>query len=1219
MKQTNAYTVAVAATFTAEPIAVTLGYWLDLFGRPHAITFAPYSQVFQQLLDPESLLGRNAEGVNLLLIRLEDWRGDVGNGSDATLRENVDAFLDALRAAAGRAVVPHLLFLCPSASGDDVLTSMEARIRMAAAEMPGVHVAGASEVTAAYPVEAVFDDYADALGHVPFTPDFFTALGTFAARRMLALRRKPYKVIVLDADQTLWRGVCGEDGPEGVALDEPRRALQAFMKARREEGMLLALCTKNDPADVAAVFEAHPEMPLRMEHFAATRINWRPKSENLRAMARELNLGLDAFLFIDDNPIECAEVAARCPETLTLPLPSDAADIPDFLEHVWALDAAERSAEDAFRSEHYRGETRRAEARNAAPSLRDFIEGLALEVEIAAPVEEAWPRVAQLTRRTNQFNAWPKPRTEGELRARGDACRLVAVRDRFGEYGRTGLLTWRIDGDTLEVDTFLVSCRVLGRGVEHRMMAWLGAYARSRGLRFVRVRFRATGRNRPVEDFLRSLPTDLEPEPDGFCFRAEAVAGVTYEPEAERPADRPGEAKTGAAPSGGTAPSMLMLHVATEGRRVADIRAAVEAAAARRRPAQPAAYEAPRDALERDVAAMWAAVLGLDRVGVHDNFFALGGHSLAATQIMARIRERFGADLSFQTFFRHPTVAEVAGAIRNLPPRTSDATLLSELLDEIEALSEDEVRAELHGQAEAPPVRVLAPRPAAPAPSFVPSLTITTLGLVTRDRVEAARRALTSYVGNARRFGRTQDVVVIDDSARPEVRERYRAMLRAFGKTHDVPVYYAGVEEKRRYAQALVAEGLPEAAVRFALFDEESVGYTLGANRNAMLLHAAGTGLLCVDDDTLGRPARPPEWDEGLAAVAGRDPNAYWFFPDAEAAMRAVTFVEEDLFALHEAYLGADVARLIDAHAPDLSGVPGARLRRMRAARVGVTLNGLAGDCGWGAPFGFWGAPMGYLLLEGDAFRRLVRSEAAYRAAVTSRNLVRAVRRPTVSDGTLAMTTFAGCDLRADLPPFLPVARGQDVVFGRMVEAAAPGASFLHLPWVMPHRPVEERRFWPGEIFRTAAGVDVAKVMMVCLEGFTGEATDAPSAMRALGAYLADAAGRPDFNAFVRERLRAMNERFLATIDDRLREDAPAAPFWAEDLRRYRSMLVRAMDAPEYAVPLDLRRGRDALAARAALRRIVRRFGELTAVWPEMLAVARRLRLEGRGLALPVD
>ncbi|WP_456424593.1 HAD-IIIC family phosphatase [Rhodocaloribacter sp.] len=1219
MEQPGVQTIAVAATFTAEPVGATLGHWLEVFGMPHAITFAPYHQVFQQLLDPESLLGRNEEGFNLVLVRLDDWRRDPAESPDAGLTANVDAFLDALRAAAGRAVVPHLVFLCPSASGDDVLASMEARIRTAAAEMPGVHVAGASEVLAAYPVEAVFDDYADALGHVPFTPDFFTALGTFAARRMLALRRKPYKVIVLDADQTLWRGVCGEDGPEGVALDEPRRALQAFMAARREVGMLLALCTKNDPADVAAVFDAHPEMPLRMEHFAARRINWRPKSENLRAMARELNLGLDAFIFIDDDPIECAEVAARCPEALTLPLPSDADDIPAFLEHVWAFDAPERTAEDALRAGHYRREARRAEARSAAPSLRDFIEGLALEVEIAAPVEEAWPRVAQLTRRTNQFNAWPRPRSEGEVRARGDSCRVVTVSDRFGAYGRTGVLTWRIDGDTLDVDTFLVSCRVLGRGVEHRMMAWLGAYARSRGLRFVRVRFRATGRNRPVEDFLRSIPTDLEPEPDGFCFRAETVAGLAYEPEAERMPDRPAETKSAGARTGGAAPSMLMLHVATEGRRVADIRAAVEAAAARRRPAQPAAYEAPRDALERDVAAMWAAVLGLDRVGVHDNFFALGGHSLAATQIMARIRERFGADLSFQTFFRHPTVAEVAGAIRSLPPRTSDATLLSELLDEIEALSEDEVRAELHGKAGALPVRVHVPAPAAPPPSS--AAVLTTLGIVTRDRVEAARRALTSYVANARRFGRTPDVVVIDDSPRAEVRERYRAMLRAFRKAHDVPVYYAGVKEKRRYAKALVEEGLPEAAVRFALFDEEGVGYTLGANRNAMLLHAAGTGLLCVDDDTLGRPARPPEWDEGLAVSAGRDPNAYWFFPDAEAAMRAVTFVEEDLFALHEAYLGADVARLIDAHAPDLSGVPGARLRRMRAARVGVTLNGLAGDCGWGAPFGFWGAPMGYLLLEGDSHRRLVRSEAAYRAAVTSRNLVRAVPRPTLSDGTLAMTTFAGYDLRAVLPPFMPVARGQDVVFGRMVDAGAPGASFLHLPWVMPHRPVEERRFWPGEIFRTAAGVDVAKVMMACLDGFAGDAADPTAAMRALGAHLAEVGGRPlpDFDAFVRERLRAMNTRFLARLDERLREDGPGAPFWAENLRRYRSMLARAMDAPEYAVPLDLRRGRDASAARATLRRLVRRFGELTAVWPEMLAVARRLRLKGRGLALPVD
>src|SRR5207244_225882 len=194
----------------------------------------------------------------------------------------------------------------------------------------------------------------DKLGHIPYTPAFFTALGTMITRRIHSIRRAPHKVIVLDCDHTLWKGVCGEDGPLGVEVDAPRRALQEFMIAQHNAGMVLCLCTKNAEEDVTSVFAQNPGMVLRPEHIVASRVNWQPKSENLKELAREQQLGLDSFIFVDDNPLECAEVQANCPEVLTLQLPGNPDVLPKFLRNLWVLDRGNITKEAGKRTAFYR-------------------------------------------------------------------------------------------------------------------------------------------------------------------------------------------------------------------------------------------------------------------------------------------------------------------------------------------------------------------------------------------------------------------------------------------------------------------------------------------------------------------------------------------------------------------------------------------------------------------------------------------------------------------------------------------------------------------------------------------------------------------------------------------------------------------------------------------------------------------------------------------------
>lgn len=681
--------VAVAATFTAEPVGAVLEFWFGELGLEHRVRFAPYHQVFQQLLDPGSLVCANRGGASVVLVRLADWLAGASDSAERVAAE----FVGALRTAAARAAVPFLVVLCPADSGDERPADAHEAIRASFAGSSTVQVVGWEQVTELYPVAAVFDRYADELGRLPYTPEFFAALGTFLARRIHALVASRYKVIVLDADQTLWRGVCAEDGPEGIEITPGHRRLQEFMRARREAGMLLALVSKNNEADVAAAFEAHPEMPLRREDFVAWRINWRSKSENLRALARELDLGLDSFIFVDDNPAECAEVEANCPEVLTLALPERDEEIPVFLEHLWAFDRWAITEEDRRRAEMYGERLKRIRLAHQVATLREFLEALELEVRIEPAQPSALARVAQLTQRTNQMNVAPRRRSEAEvagLLASGAECLAVHVRDRFGSYGLVGVMIYRAAAEPLEVDTFLLSCRALGRGVEHRMLARLGEIALERGLSRVVIPYVKTVRNEPAYAFLRETGAEWEQPAEGgaiFAYPAERAAQASYDPDVQRSVAVEREVASAAAAS--------PVDYARIARELRDPAAIVERVRRSGRPgALPGVSEPPKTPLESELAALWAEMLGVERVGLHENFFDLGGHSLLAVQMLSRVRECYRVELPLDVIFAgNFSVAELAKAIElgRVEPATPDE--YAALLKELEGLSEEEIRA----------------------------------------------------------------------------------------------------------------------------------------------------------------------------------------------------------------------------------------------------------------------------------------------------------------------------------------------------------------------------------------------------------------------------------------------------------------------------------------------------------------------------------------------
>jgi FkbH-like protein/non-ribosomal peptide synthase protein (TIGR01720 family) len=667
-------TVAVSATFTAEPVADGLAFWTEQLGLPATLRFAPYNQVFQELLNPASLTGANAGGVNLLLLRLEDWAGPAAAPDQAALERAADDLVAALGAAVQRTPATYLVLLCPPApapAGLPPATDARLRARIAAGLEPlsGVYVRDMAGDPARYQVFDYHDPVAHEAGHMPFTPAGYALLATAAARMLFTLRRPPLKVIALDCDNTLWGGVCGEDGPLGVRLDPAYLAFQRFLVEQRAAGVLLCLCSKNNEADVLEVFRQRPEMPLKLEHITARRINWAPKSENLRALAAELSLSLDSFLFLDDSPLECAEVRDRSPEVLALALPEPEA-IPAFLEHLWVFDHLKVTDEDRRRSEMYAQNRLREQARAEATSLEAFLAGLDLAVEVAPAQPQHLARVADLTQRTNQFNLTTLRRDESEiagLLAGGEReCLVVHVRDRFGDYGLVGVLLFAAEGPSLAVDTFLLSCRVLGRRVEDTLLLHLARLAAERGLAELRLPYLRSAKNAPALEFLqRVAPGAGQPQAGGLIFRFAVDellrAGLPSGDAAPAAAPAAADLKPapGADPSAARRREALMARISGQLRSGAQIQAAIEQARPRPQAEAARAYVAPRTPAEQTLAQIWAQVLRVERVGINDNFFQLGGDSILGVQVIAQAN-RAGLRLAPKDLFEHRTVAELA-------------------------------------------------------------------------------------------------------------------------------------------------------------------------------------------------------------------------------------------------------------------------------------------------------------------------------------------------------------------------------------------------------------------------------------------------------------------------------------------------------------------------------------------------------------------------------
>lgn len=645
--------IVVSADFTAAPLQERLATWARALGWRRRVEVADSTQIIEALLADDRALARERGEINLVLATTDpSW-------SRATCRTYAGELLQAAGAFTGRHEAAIALLLCP-VPGAPTPTWPE--------DLPASPDVVALALHRFLPVpdrmEALMDPQAYRIGRVPYAPAGLDHVALALARVVHALDKPPHKVIVTDCDETLWGGVVGEEGPEGVRVEARHRALQAFLREQKAQGVLLALASKNAVTDVAEVFAKHPEMLLERDDFVAEKINWRSKPENLRALAAELDLGLDSFVFIDDSPVECAQMRAQCPAATVIHLAPEL-DVAGYLHRAWAFDMPRSTAAAADRTALYRTAARREAARSEAPSLVAYIEGLELEITLAPPREAELSRAVELTHRTNQFNLNGRPASAAALRdpsVAGRRVRLVAVRDRFGDYGITGLVALDVDGQGVaHVWQFLLSCRVLNRGVEHRLLQETGRIAAAAGAHELAFDAVDTGRNAPLQDFVCRL--GVQPTA-GARLSVEAALALDWREALKAPANpetsQPGEdgATTWRPPGQAHGPGAASPAVAPEVLEWIAVTLCQDQALSRfYRPhapensAEPTSHPDTDDGVPARLYRLAAQALGMERVDPERSFVELGGDSLAAVGFLASVGHTFGVEIGLLELF----------------------------------------------------------------------------------------------------------------------------------------------------------------------------------------------------------------------------------------------------------------------------------------------------------------------------------------------------------------------------------------------------------------------------------------------------------------------------------------------------------------------------------------------------------------------------------------
>ena len=351
----------------------------------------------------------------------------------------------------------------------------------------------------------LFGDIKVSLDYIPNLADEFTGY-IFA---VLGLTKR---CIVLDLDNTLWGGIVGEDGYDGIKLGASAQGnsfieFQKYLLSLHQRGILLAINSKNNPEDALDVITNHPDMILRKEHFACMKINWNDKVSNMIDIAKELNFGLDYLVYFDDDPVNRDFMKSSLPDVLTVDLPNDPSQYATILKNMKEFNVLKITDEDAKRGQMYVQQKNRQEFERSVTNLDGFLKQLKLKVKIKEADKFSIPRISQLTLKTNQFNLTTKRYQEEDIKNfvedKNIEIGYAQVEDKFGDNGITSVFILnKRNPKEWYLDTFLLSCRIMGREIEKCIMSHIISKAKKDGVTIIKANYLPTKKNKPIEDFL---------------------------------------------------------------------------------------------------------------------------------------------------------------------------------------------------------------------------------------------------------------------------------------------------------------------------------------------------------------------------------------------------------------------------------------------------------------------------------------------------------------------------------------------------------------------------------------------------------------------------------------------------------------------------------------------------------------------------------------------
>ena len=365
-----------------------------------------------------------------------------------------------------------------------------------------------------------------------YTAQFFRHYASIFCLNFLKMKGRAKKVLILDCDNTLWKGVVGEDGPENIemATTSPIGSIfndvQWMFKSLRAQGVLICLCTKNNDADIQDILISHSDLVIKQDDIVYISSNWRPKPENIIEISKSLNLGLDSIVFMDDSDFEIGLVREKLPQVLSLQVPKNLTDYPQFVRNLFGLFGTNRmTVEDKNRTAMYKAESGRNKLLQASNSIESYLESLEMSMFFDINQKTYLGRIAQMTQKTNQFNLTTLRMSEAEVLnyMTSEHCMVASfsLKDRYGDSGVTGASFVTFDGEhTAIIDNLLLSCRVLGRKVEQVFLNELISELSNRGVKRVLAKYRPTLKNNQVEKFYEAF---------GFGISGKTESDVDYE------------------------------------------------------------------------------------------------------------------------------------------------------------------------------------------------------------------------------------------------------------------------------------------------------------------------------------------------------------------------------------------------------------------------------------------------------------------------------------------------------------------------------------------------------------------------------------------------------------------------------------------------------------------------------------------------------------------